>query len=299
MDRLVRLSEFWNWLPAFRAVAETGHLPTAAEQFGVGPSALSRSIALLEQRVGKRLFDRVGRSIQLNADGERFLESVRSAMRLLDDGYNDLIEPTTPEPLRISAVGVLTFLLLPVLKELQEQQPGLVTYLERERPDEIASAIQRGQLDIALLPEPPRDDDLDIDDLGEGTNGVYCGVSHPLHGCHDATIEQLLEHGFAAPLAREVGPRADQWPPAVRRRVSMYVNDVRVAIDACTSGQVMAVLPDFVAASLPDPSRLFRLPCDLVPNTRYYAVQRPRISARPHDSAVVEGVRRLLEERSV
>src|SRR5262245_24932867 len=30
MDRAARLTELWSWLPAFRAVAETQHLPTAA-----------------------------------------------------------------------------------------------------------------------------------------------------------------------------------------------------------------------------------------------------------------------------
>ena len=32
VDRAIRLSNLWNWLPAFRIVAETQHLPTAAKQ---------------------------------------------------------------------------------------------------------------------------------------------------------------------------------------------------------------------------------------------------------------------------
>ena len=37
MERVVRLDSFWSWLPAFRVVAETAHLPTAARTLGVGP----------------------------------------------------------------------------------------------------------------------------------------------------------------------------------------------------------------------------------------------------------------------
>lgn len=297
MNRLLRLSEFWNWLPAFRAVAETGHLPTAAEQFGVGPSALSRSITLLEQRVGKKLFDRVGRGIRLNSDGERFLAAVRASMRILDDGYQELVQPDAPDPLQLSCVGVLTYLLLPVLDEIRAAQPGFVGYLQRERPAGIATAIQSGQLDLALLPDPPRDDDLDIEELGQSTNGIYCGPTHALAGTRRPSLERILEHDFAAPVPRDVGPRADQWPPSIRRRVSMYVNDVRVAVDACVAGSVLAVLPDFIAASLPESMRLHRLPDDLVPPTTYYAVRRVRLREGQRADQVVAGIRRLLLER--
>ncbi len=58
MERLRRVASFWNWLPAFRAVAETEHLPTAAEALFVSPSALSRAIRLLEKDVGQPLFRR-------------------------------------------------------------------------------------------------------------------------------------------------------------------------------------------------------------------------------------------------
>ncbi|MBP8302176.1 MAG: LysR family transcriptional regulator, partial [Planctomycetes bacterium] len=61
MDRLLRLDALWNWLPAFRAVGETQHLPSAATALHVSPSALSRSVRLLEQRLGCTLFERRSR----------------------------------------------------------------------------------------------------------------------------------------------------------------------------------------------------------------------------------------------
>ena len=90
MERLRRLCEFWNWLPAFRAVAETSHLPSASEEFGVSASALSRAIHLLEKNLGIELFQRQGRGLQLNEAGEQFLAVVRDAMRLVDDGLSTI-----------------------------------------------------------------------------------------------------------------------------------------------------------------------------------------------------------------
>ncbi len=279
MDKLVRLTEFWNWLPAFRAVAESGHLPTASEKLGVGRSSLSRSIAMLERSVGKRLFDRVGRGLRLNEDGERFLASVRTAMRHVDDGLDHLVAPDHVPPLRVTAVGVLTYLALPVIQGLRREEPTLVAYFQRERPDAVARAILRGDLDIAMIPEPPRVTGIEIEELGTGTNGIYCGRGHPLYEAPDVPLAEVVEHDFAAPVPRDVGPRADGWPPSLDRTVAMYVNDVRVAVDACVAGRVLAVLPDFVAGSLAE-GALQRLSHDVVPATTYYALRLPRIRER-------------------
>src|SRR5688572_4700021 len=85
VERLRRLATLWNYLPGFRAVAESQHLPTASHLLFVSPSALSRTIRLLEEDLGRSLFDRVGRNIELNAAGRRLLSGVRDAMRLVDE----------------------------------------------------------------------------------------------------------------------------------------------------------------------------------------------------------------------
>ena len=55
-----RVSQVWNWLPAFRAVAESEHLPTASKEANLSASALSRAVKLLEDDLGVSLFVREG-----------------------------------------------------------------------------------------------------------------------------------------------------------------------------------------------------------------------------------------------
>jgi DNA-binding transcriptional LysR family regulator len=81
---LVRIHGVWSYFPSFLAVAEAQHLRRAARDLRVSPSALSRSISMLEHRIGYPLFDRCGGRMRLNAMGDRLLLSVRQVMRLVD-----------------------------------------------------------------------------------------------------------------------------------------------------------------------------------------------------------------------
>ena len=80
MDLERLLPAIWNWLPAFRAVAESQHLPTASKILNVTPGALSRSIRQLEDAVGHELFSRVGRNLVLNTDGARLLVAISESV---------------------------------------------------------------------------------------------------------------------------------------------------------------------------------------------------------------------------
>lgn len=77
-------------LRCFAAVAEAGTVTAAAGQLFMTQSALSRVIARLEQELGKPLFTRAGRRLELNSDGELFYECVAPALRQIDFGVTAL-----------------------------------------------------------------------------------------------------------------------------------------------------------------------------------------------------------------
>jgi DNA-binding transcriptional LysR family regulator len=58
MDRFRRVAQLWNWLPAFRGVAEHENPQRAASVLGVSASALSRTVKLLEDALGAEVFVR-------------------------------------------------------------------------------------------------------------------------------------------------------------------------------------------------------------------------------------------------
>ena len=67
-------------LRIFIAVAESQHVTRAAEALRLTQSAVSAAIGALERRYGVALFDRVGRRIELNAEGRLFLNEARAVL---------------------------------------------------------------------------------------------------------------------------------------------------------------------------------------------------------------------------
>ena len=65
MDRAAQMTAF------VRAV-ETGGFTAAARSLGLTPSALSKLVTRLEDRLGARLLHRTTRRLQLTAEGEAF-----------------------------------------------------------------------------------------------------------------------------------------------------------------------------------------------------------------------------------
>lgn len=73
-------------LEYFKVLAENEHLLTSAKILHISGSALSSSLKSLEDELGAPLFDRVGRNIRLNSNGEIFLKYASDCLRSLEEG---------------------------------------------------------------------------------------------------------------------------------------------------------------------------------------------------------------------
>src|SRR5271157_1642525 len=76
----------------FCAVADTGSFSRGAEQCHVSQPTLSQQIRKLEEELGARLFDRLGRSVRLTEPGKTFLPRARAVLRELEAARGDVAE---------------------------------------------------------------------------------------------------------------------------------------------------------------------------------------------------------------
>lgn len=236
MDRINRLAAFWNWLPAFRAVAETEHLPTASNAIHITPSALSRTIRLLEEDVGTPLFVRKGRGIELTPSGRLFLRTVRDAMRIVHDGLVAVEGSGIRGPVHVSAPGPFAPLfVIPAATAVHEQYPELEAHLHSISSSDVNYALRRGLVDVALLDDPIPDSQLEIHPLAEIRHDVFVASGQPAGSPGD------LE--FVAPVPDESGGTPDAWPLHRPRNIALRVTHMEVAIDAVRTGRYAAALP--------------------------------------------------------
>lgn len=72
-------------MAAFALAVETGGFSAAARKLGVTPSALSKLVTRLEDRLGSRLLHRTTRRLQLTVEGETFYHRIHPILAALDD----------------------------------------------------------------------------------------------------------------------------------------------------------------------------------------------------------------------
>lgn len=287
MERAARLRSLWSWLPAFRAVAETEHLPTASERLHVSASSLSRTIRLLEDDIGAPLFDRVGRQLVLNEAGRGLLRNVRLAMRSVDEALLAIGAGQLVGKVVVHVPGPYAALyVLPAMQALTEAHPGLIPHVTSVPTPSVADELRRGAVDVAVLDAARPSDDLTLVELAELPHGVFCGPGHPLHDVERVTRSMLEAHAFVAPTPLPDGAVPDRWPTTRPRRIGLYVTHMEVGIDACLSGGYLTVLPVPVA----ERAGLRRLPARGITGSTLCVMHRPTIEAGGRAEAVVRAI---------
>jgi DNA-binding transcriptional LysR family regulator len=293
MDRLLRLDALWNWLPAFRAVGETQHLPSAATALHVSPSALSRSVRLLEQRLGCTLFERRSRSLLLTPKGRQFLDAVRTAMRQLDDAVEDLDQREPRGPLRIASVtAVLVDLVAPAARWLGQRFPDLHPQL-LTKVDAIVPRLLAGEIDVAFVHHGITLPGIHCERLALLPRSVYCSAEHPLARLRTIAPEQLADVPFVTATADQLGQTQDGWPAAWPRQVALQTDQLTIGFEMCLAGTMLAVLPDLLAARR---GRLHRLPIEGCSALELFAIRRTgETSVGRADARLITAVRERLQ----
>ncbi len=143
-------------LRSFVSVADTGGFTRAGERVHRTQSTISQQIKRLEDDLGRQLFLRDGRTVQLTEEGERLLGYARRILELAGEARAALAgEPPAP----VVRLGIPDDFSITPLTET-------VAAFARSRPDcrlevrcglsvQLSAALERGELDVALIKRKP------------------------------------------------------------------------------------------------------------------------------------------------
>lgn len=144
------MSQRLQGIEEFVAAVEAGSFALAAQRLHVTRSAVAKSIARLEARLGTRLFLRTTRSQSLTEEGHGYYERCRRALAELDaaEAMADAARCTATGLVRLSMPAMLGRLKVgPLLLALARRHPGLS--LELSFNDRRVDLVEEG-LDLAI-----------------------------------------------------------------------------------------------------------------------------------------------------
>jgi LysR family hydrogen peroxide-inducible transcriptional activator len=138
-------------------VARTGSFTRAAQHEHLAQPSLSQQVRKLEDELGTKLFDRLGRTVRLTQFGEVFLPRAEAILRQVSDAKLQIQELTGAERGRlvIGAIPTIAPYLLPAhLASFACKFPRVQVSVVEDLTNELLNRIQDGTVDLALLALP-------------------------------------------------------------------------------------------------------------------------------------------------
>ena len=245
----------WGNLRFFLELARTGSLSRAAQRLAVDRATVGRRIAALEQELGLELFERGPQGWTRTAAGRELSEL---ASRVEQDVLALARRADATDRQQLTGVVRLTtsthisaHLLAPALPALRSAHPGLVLEIAA---DQRAFDLTRREADLALRMGRPRDAGLVTRKLTDIAHGFY--ASPALVGTRREV--DFASDPFVAFDESLASVPQERWIASVapERRVVFRCNSTASLAAAARSGVGVAMLPLFVAATMPDLVRL-------------------------------------------
>ena len=147
------------------AVADTGNFSRAAERCRIAQPSLSQQILKLEQDLGVRLFDRLGRSVRITEAGRAFIAHARSILNQMEAARSSVADKNADVRGSVT-VGVIPtvapYLLPAYTAAFAKKYPDAKLRIIEETTSVLVEGLRDLSIDVAILALPLRHKDLDL-----------------------------------------------------------------------------------------------------------------------------------------
>ena len=139
-------------LRTFAAVADTESFTAAAERVARTQSAVSMQIKRLEELLGRRVFERTSRSIELTDDGRILIDYARRMLSLHDESLRRLANPDVAGRARLGITEYFLPAELPrLLSAFAAAHPRVQLDVRMGLSRDLRAELRAGRLDAAIV----------------------------------------------------------------------------------------------------------------------------------------------------
>lgn len=245
-------------LKQFQAVVRFKNLNLAAEKMSISPSAISRSIKIIEENIGYLLFERKGRNILLNREGKLFYEKSLDTIKNYDSLFKPISNMGLEGKYKIGASHWLAAKILPeVLNSLINKYSNLNFEVYSLDSNIAISKVLAGDLDLALCFSPKQHREIDSCEVHKGQLILCSGKKHPLLNKRaKAVIELISGHEAIIHKANELVFSCDDHPMFFKHNINpnfkFFWDSDLVAIELLKTGKFWSMIPDIISNSEPN-----------------------------------------------
>ncbi|MEQ8709047.1 MAG: LysR family transcriptional regulator [Rhodospirillales bacterium] len=236
-------------LEILQAMIRTGRTVTAAQTLGLSQPAVSRALAMLEGKIGRRLFSRDGNRLIPTAEAL----SIDSAASSILDALEHLGRPGGPVatglPLRIAVSPTIAQFYLPVMMAgFCARYEDVRLEVEIARGTDVLSLVADRRADLGIVDAPPAHPAITAITLRECQAHVIMPQDHRLAGVSRLSPAQLAREPMVA-LVRRFASRTDFDQAFHRARVIQTivaeVSTIAFAVELVRVGVGIALLNPF------------------------------------------------------
>lgn len=240
-----------NDLKAFAAVAESLSFSRAADQLHITQPAVSKRIASLEEKLGTRLFDRIGRNVALTQAGDLLFAHTTRILREIDN-LRRSISDLNQEPTGTLTMGTSHHIglrrLPPVLQAFNQRYGRVKLDIRFMDSESACTAVEHGDLELAIVTLPPDPaTSLSLTELWRDRLCFVAAPGHPLIQLLPVQPTALTQHPALLPswgtYTRNILEQAIK-PTQLRLQVGMVTNYLETLKMLVSIGLGWSLLPE-------------------------------------------------------
>lgn len=181
------------------AIADAGNFSRAAERCQVAQPSLSQQVLKLEEELGTKLFDRLGRSIRLTEAGRAFIPRARAILEQREAARSSAADKNTD--LRGSvAVGVIPtvapYLIPKYVANFAKKYPDAKLRIVEETTAVLVEGLRDLSIDVAILALPLRHKELELFPIRTERVFVALSKDHPRASARSVALKDLRGESF-------------------------------------------------------------------------------------------------------
>lgn len=266
-----------NGMLAFVRAAQYYSFAAAGERMGISASAVGKSVARLEEKLGVRLFNRSTRRISLTDEGQLFFERCQQIVAQMEQAEQEMsrVSAKPRGKLRVSMPAIGYRMLLPHLADFMRSYPQVE--LELDFSDRMVDLIAEG-IDVAV-----RSGDLATSQLMSRRLGPFhfTIVGSPAYFAQNPppqTPGELEHHAclrYRFPASGQFQPWALNGEQPLSLPVALSSNNLEALLQAVNQGLGLAYVPEFLVRDALKAGTLVAVLVDFLDETGKFSVVWP------------------------